>query len=237
MYGYLQEGRPDAARRVLDGCRTAAIGANGRAVSSAEQDPLDPDNIPAGSYIQMWSRYIIDTEGWSDSLVREDLPLGDMTNAKLTRAFVRALAAARRSDAVALKDAIARVHDERQALERVLASRREGADGYRVRAEVLEREIQELTLLAENNSDEAVVLLRDAAAKEQAMPIEFGPPFVDKPAPELLGDVLLAMGRATDAAAAYESALQRAPNRAASVSGLARARSTKGPVSERLPLQ
>jgi len=237
MYGYLQEGRPDAARRVLDGCRTAAIGANGRAVSSAEQDPLDPDNIPAGSYIQMWSRYIIDTEGWSDSLVREDLPLGDMTNAKLTRAFVRALAAARRSDAVALKDALARVHDERQALERVLASRREGADGYRVRAEVLEREIQALTLLAENNSDEAVVLLRDAAAKEQAMPIEFGPPFVDKPAPELLGDVLLAMGRATDAAAAYESALQRAPNRAASVSGLARARSTKGPVSERLPLQ
>ena len=31
-----------------------------------------------------------------------------MTNAKLTRAFVRALAAARRSDAVALKDALAR---------------------------------------------------------------------------------------------------------------------------------
>jgi hypothetical protein len=86
------------------------------------------------------------------------------------------------------------------------------------------REIQALALLAENKRDEAEVLLRDAAAKEQAMPIEFGPPFVDKPAPELLGDVLLAMGRATDAAAAYESALRRAPNRAASVSGLALAR-------------
>ena len=49
IYGYLQKGRPDAAQRVLDGCRTAAISAGGLAVSSAEQDPLDPDNTPAGS--------------------------------------------------------------------------------------------------------------------------------------------------------------------------------------------
>jgi hypothetical protein len=235
MYGYLQQGRPDAARRVLDGCRTAATSANGLAVGSAEQDPLDPDNSPAGSYIQMWSRYIIDTEGWSDSLVWEDLPLGDLTNAKLTRAFVRALAAAHRSDAAALKNALVRVQDQRQALEKALAGRREGSDFYRVRAAVLEREIQALALLAENNGDEAVALLRDAAANEQGMPIEFGPPFVDKPAYELLGDVSLAMGRATEAAADYESALKRAPNRAASVKGLARARSSKGPVSDRLP--
>jgi tetratricopeptide (TPR) repeat protein len=232
MYGYLQQGRPDAARRVLDGCRTAATSANGLAVASVEQDPLDPDNSPAGSYIQMWSRYIIDTEAWSDSLVWEDLPLGDLTNAKLTRAFVRALAAARRSDAAALKNALARVQGERQALVKVLVGRREGSDRYRVRAAVLEREIQALASLAENNSDEAVALLRSAAADEQGTPIEFGPPFVDKPAYELLGDVSLAMGRATDAAADYESALKRAPNRAASVTGLARARSSKAPVSD-----
>jgi hypothetical protein len=95
-------------------------------------------------------------------------------------------------------------------LERVLAVRREGSDAYRVRAEVLEREIQALALLAENKRDEAVGLLRDAAAKEQAMPIEFGPPFVDKPAAELLGDVLLAMGRATDAAATPRNMYGRA---------------------------
>ena len=55
------------------------------------------------------------------------------------------------------------------------------------------------------------------------MPLEFGPPFVDKPADELLGDVLLALGQKAEAKIAYESALERAPNRAASVTGLVRA--------------
>jgi hypothetical protein len=224
MYGYLQQGRSDAARRVLDGCRAAATGSNGLSVRSTEQDPLDPDNVPAGSYIQMWSRYIIDTEGWSGPLIREDLPLGDLTNAKLTRAFVRALAAARRSDAAALKNALAGMEDAQQALEKVLAGRREGSDRYLARAAVLKREIQALALLAEHKSDEAIASLRDAATHEQATPIEFGPPFVDKPAQELLGDVLLEMGRGTAAAAAFESSLKRAPNRTASVNGLARAR-------------
>ncbi len=229
MYGYLQQGRPDAARRVLDGCRTAATGANGLAVRSAEQDFLDPDNSPAGSYIQMWSRYIIDTEGWSDTLVGEDLPLGDLANAKLTRAFVRALAAARRLDTAGLNGAVAQVQHERQAFEKVLADRHEGARGYQMRAEVLDQEIRALVLLTEDHGEEAIAVLREAASKEEAMPVEFGPPFVDKPAPELLGDVLAGMGRAADAAAAYESALRRTPNRAASIKGLARARS-KAPV-------
>src|SRR5581483_10176797 len=185
----------------------------------------DPDNSPAGSYIQMWSRYIIDTEGWSDTLVGEDLPLGDLANAKLTRAFVRALAAARRLDTAGLNGAVAQVQHERQAFEKVLADRHEGARGYQMRAEVLDQEIRALVLLTENHGEEAIAVLREAASKEEAMPVEFGPPFVDKPAPELLGDVLAGMGRAADAAAAYESALRRTPNRAASIKGLARARS------------
>ncbi len=88
-------------------------------------------------------------------------------------------------------------------------------------AAVLEREIEALVLLAGNRKDEAVASLREAAAEEAAMPLEFGPPLVDKPAHELLADVLLALGRPVEAASAYESALKRAPNRAASVKGLA----------------
>ena len=53
------------------------------------------------------------------------------------------------------------------------------------------------------------------------MPIEFGPPFADKPAHELLGDVLLSLGRKAEAATAYEAALKRTPNRTSSVNGRA----------------
>jgi tetratricopeptide (TPR) repeat protein len=224
MYGYLQQGRPAPARRVLDRCRVSATGASGLTVRAAEQDPLDPDNIAAGSYIQMWSRYVIDTEEWDGALVREDLPLGDLAGAKLTRAFVRALAAAKRSDANALRAASIDLRAARQALERMLASRPDGGHSYRTRAAILDQEIDALARLADGRQEEAVDVARRAAAEEERMPVEFGPPFVDKPAGELLGDVLLSLGRKSEAASAYESALKRTPNRASSVKGLASAK-------------
>src|SRR6185436_14519928 len=42
MYGYLQQGRTDAAREVLDACRVSATGTGGLVLRAAEQDPLDP---------------------------------------------------------------------------------------------------------------------------------------------------------------------------------------------------
>ena len=49
MYGYLQQDRPSDARRILDACRAQATGVNGLVLRAPEEDPLDPDNIPAGS--------------------------------------------------------------------------------------------------------------------------------------------------------------------------------------------
>jgi hypothetical protein len=42
------------------------------------------------------------------------------------------------------------------------------------------------------------------------MAVEFGPPFVDKPAAELLGEILTDAGRHADAAAAFRRAEERA---------------------------
>jgi tetratricopeptide (TPR) repeat protein len=213
MYGYLQQGRPEAARQVLDACRATATGANGLQLRAVEQDPLDPDNIPAASYIQMWSRYLIDTGDWSNDLAEEDIPLGNLAGAKLTRAFVRALRAANLSDPTALRRALADVQQAREGLNAVLAARHDGRDRYRYRADVLEQEIKGLAALAEGKRDDAIAMLERAAAAEEAMPAEFGPPFVDKPARELLGDVLLRIGRPGEAAAAYEAARRRTPGR------------------------
>jgi len=212
MYGYLQQGRTEAARKVLDACRESATGANGLALRAPEQDPLDPDNIPAGSYIQMWSRYLIDTGDWSSDLASEDVPLGTLAGAKLTRAFVRALRAANLSDPT-LRRALADVEQARESLNAVLAARLDGRDRYRYRADVLEQEINGLAALAEGKSDDAIAILERAAAAEDAMPAEFGPPFVDKPARELLGDVLVRLARPSEARAAYEAALRRTPGR------------------------
>jgi hypothetical protein len=209
MYGYLQQGRHDAARQVLDGCRASATRPGGLALRAAEQDPLDPDNIPAGSYIQMWSRYVVDTEAWSAPIAQEDLPLGDLAGATLTRAFVRTLAAAKRSDVSGLKVARGEFQEARRRLDAFVATRPSGRERYRARAAVLDRELEALALLADKKSDEAVAALRAASAAEAAMPVEFGPPFVDKPAAELLGDVLLALGRKAEATTANRELRER----------------------------
>ena len=60
------------------------------------------------------------------------------------------------------------------------------------------------------------------------MPFEFGPPFIDKPARELLGEMLLQQGRAADARREFEAALSRAPERIALLAGLEKAARAAG---------
>ncbi|MFO0982304.1 MAG: hypothetical protein U1E76_11305 [Planctomycetota bacterium] len=75
-------------------------------------------------------------------------------------------------------------------------------------------------------------MLRDATEKEDARSFDFGPPVVVKPAHELLGEVLLELGRGAEAELEFELALQRAPRRAASMLGRARAAAQAGDVGK-----
>ena len=91
------------------------------------------------------------------------------------------------------------------------------------RSAVLESQMEALLAQAEGRTDDAIAHARAAAEREERMPFMFGPPFVDKPSHELLGEILLAAGRADEAVEAYRVALSRAPGRVMSVEGLARA--------------
>jgi tetratricopeptide (TPR) repeat protein len=88
---------------------------------------------------------------------------------------------------------------------------------------VMEREVAALVHLAAGRSNEAIDALRTAVEAERKLPTGMGPPRPIKPAGELLGEVLLELGRAPEAREAFEQSLQRYPNRSASVLGTARA--------------
>jgi predicted Zn-dependent protease len=60
------------------------------------------------------------------------------------------------------------------------------------------------------------------------MPYEFGPPVPVKPSRELLGEMLLTLDRPAEAQKAFAAALRRAPGRALSLDGLARAAEKNG---------
>jgi len=74
----------------------------------------------------------------------------------------------------------------------------------------------------------AIAILKEAAAQEDAIPFEFGPPDIVKPTHELLGEVLLSAGRAAEAAREFTRALELAPGRTRSLLGLGRAATAAG---------
>jgi Flp pilus assembly protein TadD len=76
---------------------------------------------------------------------------------------------------------------------------------------------------AVGDRDSALVLLRQAASGEDALPAEFGPPDIVKPTHELLGEYLLAAGRPAEAQREFTRALELAPGRSLALMGLARA--------------
>jgi predicted Zn-dependent protease len=101
-----------------------------------------------------------------------------------------------------------------------------GGDG-RVGA-IMADELEAVLWVAAGRTAEAVALLRKAASAEDALSFEFGPPNPVKPAHELLGEVLLEQKQPPDAMREFEAALVRAPRRALSLMGLARAAAPSG---------
>jgi hypothetical protein len=73
-----------------------------------------------------------------------------------------------------------------------------------------------------------VALLRKAAAAEEGLSFEFGPPEIVKPSHELLGEVLLELHRPAEARKQFELALERTPRRSMSLLGEARAAAQAG---------
>ncbi len=99
-----------------------------------------------------------------------------------------------------------------------------GKDSASVTA-VLRQQLEALALFQKGRTAAGIARAREAAAAEDAMSFEFGPPAVVKPSHELSGELLAAVGRASDAQKEFEASLSHAPGRSLSLAGLARSAS------------
>src|SRR5690606_33846048 len=72
----------------------------------------------------------------------------------------------------------------------------------------------------------------EALGLERSLPFEFGPPLVVIPSGELLGEVLLAEGRALEAERSFRMTLEVVPGRWTALEGLARAQDAMGNQAE-----
>jgi tetratricopeptide (TPR) repeat protein len=209
-YGYLQQGRVAEARRLIETTRPN-LG--------------DPPRPSRRAHLHTTrAHYLINSERWSDSIVGWTLDtsgVGPVPQAM--DAFALGYAALRRGDRPAADSLLLALGE--------IATLPPANDRYGGNPQVpaiLEQELRALLRAADGANDEAVALLREASGLQEALPLEFGPPDVVKPTHELLGEVLLAQGRAPEAQQEFLRALDLTPRRTLSLLGLARAASAAG---------
>ena len=216
-YAYLQAHRFDDARGALDACRASAFGAN--FVSGGEMDSYEGR---IASFADMRAHQIA-SGGTLTPADDVTIPSGsEHANARFTMAYGDVLAS--RHDATALKVAVAKLHTLQSDALGLAEQHHSTNPSQHIRTEVMVEQADAMRLIAGGKRAEAIAMLEKTAKSETSMPFEFGPPVVEKPTYELLGEELLAAGRTSDAEAAYRAALERTPGRAAAVEGLGKAR-------------
>ena len=218
-YGYLQKNDVAAARRSLEACRAYAL-----EVPFEPSFRMDSKRGRVTEYSDMRAHHVASGHELGAADAKVSLPDGpEFLDARYTTAYADVLLAAQRNDAAALKSSVAALRDLHA---RVLEAKKDDDNpSERMRAGVMLQEAEALLLVSSGKRDEAIALLEAAKKAEESIPFDFGPPLIPKPAAELLGDQLLAAGRAGDAQAAYRSALARTPGRTVLATSLAKAES------------
>ena len=206
-YALLQRNRVDEAKKLLDTCRADAM-TSGEMVVSSYADMVAS---------QAMSGFGVDA-GFS--------PPKNDPDANFTIAYAEAYDAYRRRDPVGLHAAVARMKEASMHAGRSDMMGKNNPQRL-PRIAVILQEVDAMELAVAGKHDDAIAELRKAATAEQAMPFDFGPPFIEKPTVELLADELLALKRNEEAAAAYRAALARTPGRAVAVQGLRAAESQR----------
>ncbi len=193
QYAYLQQGRTEDARAWLDLIEEDAGASRSRLARSHH------------AYLR--SHFIIEGQLWDSGLAPVDAD-GIDARAWGSNALAEGIAAVRSG-----KTDVARAWLER--LRAYAAEKADDASSLPIAA----LELEGLILLG-TDPDAALEKLRAATELESATHYGYGPPFPAKPSHELLGEALLSLGRAKEAAGAFSASLLRAPRRALSVIGL-----------------
>ncbi|MFZ3213280.1 MAG: tetratricopeptide repeat protein [Terriglobales bacterium] len=211
-YAYLQMGQDEQAKKVLD-----QMAANKTGLPSYFAGVYATATMPA--------RYVIETHRWAEAAkleVPSGSPGGKLSWAEATLYFARALGSAHTGDIEGARQAIQKLEAAHSTLVEVQETYWAG------QVEIQRREAAGMLASAQGKKDEALELLRSAADLEDASekhPVTPGPVV---PARELLGEFLIMVDKPAEALTAFESTLQRSPNRFNALYGAARAAQAAG---------
>ena len=209
-YAYLQLGQDREVERVIR--ELAAV----RTFSGARNYARDTGTIAPAV------RYVLERQAWPEAIslpVRTDL----YTYAQAMPRFARALGAARLG-----KPDLARVEVEQLA---ALAGKAESAY-WSGQIEILKLAASAWVSRSEGRDEDALRLMREAAEHENGSEKNVAMENRLYPMAELLGDMLMEMGRPREALVAYEASLRAMPNRLHGFAGAAEAARAAGDLAK-----
>jgi tetratricopeptide (TPR) repeat protein len=213
QYGCLERGRRAEAREAIEEIRGIA------------EREVTTDRIKA-TLSNMRARYVLETGEWDAFDIPVDRLVSDRYAGDVYLLLAAGMGAARKGDLSTGETIERRLTELEQQNADPLKSYVLGQvtlEDLKVATAVARREVAALLRLARGEKDEAVELLEDAMAKEKEMHPAYGPPEPMVPPRELYGQVLLGLGRAEEAAKAFDEMLVAMPNRTRSLLGAARA--------------
>jgi tetratricopeptide (TPR) repeat protein len=213
LYAYLQQGADTLARRQLDRLHNTAR--------------LEPTFKTAFNLASTRARYALERRDWraAASLTpREPATLAwdRFKWAEAVTWYARGLGAVHEGDLATARTAAKRLAQ----LEAGATESGESLFGRQIR--ILRLGVDAWLAHASGQRDSSVALMREAAALEESTPKHAVTPAPTLPASELLGDLLLAQGRAAEAEVAYRRSLALYPRRLNSLLGAARAARASG---------
>jgi tetratricopeptide (TPR) repeat protein len=232
LYGYLQQGRFDTALELLTSAYAEAQ-ADGKPPN--DRMNLDSDRSLVGSVVQMWARYLIETRGWDSEVANWTFNAGSAFDPNLNISFVRAMQAANSGEPARVDPFLEQFRQLKQELTQIISHQQEQAPTdllYLERLAVMELELLAARAHAAGDLAEAVRWAGEASLVEGDMPYSFGPPFVDYPSAEYLGDLLLGTKQYADAVTAFTLQLERSRQKSRALLGLSEAQAGLGNTAE-----
>ena len=209
QYGYLQEGRPDDARALIERARNALEGVDTRGTQGVD-----------ARYAVGWMEFLqaVNNDEWIPSVCERARAFAFSAAPDNPRdASMRALAAYQATVSAPYCGFVGNPAGD--AVRAHLAATPDATYAPILRAGL--QHADAVAALRRGDHAAAIAILEPMAAQPASPPV--GPPGTLR-THELLGQALLAAGRPADAVAAFERSLQLTPNRQASVRGLERAR-------------
>jgi len=213
VFGQLQQAQDKAAKQLVD--EVAAI------------RKVNVENfVAAYAFAAIPARYAIERGDWKQAAMLElsprDLTWNKFPQAEAILVFARGLGAARTGKVAAARKDVERL----QALKETMTAMK--MDYWAGQADFQIKSVNAWIAKAENRHEEAVKLMRSAAELEEASDKHPVTPGNVVTCRELLGEMLMALNKPSQAFAEFERSLKHDPNRFRGIYGAAHAAEVSG---------